>query len=101
MVNVLNDSDTTQAGSDFKAYLDELAKKYNVTNTVILLAYTIAMNVLPVTTPGKFQRIQDAQIFVNDHPDSKWTKDEVDHITQLGMKHDTSRKYQFWIDHHT
>ena len=101
LVNVLNGSDTTQAGTDFKAYLDELSKKYNVTNTVILLAYTIAMNVLPVTTSGKFERIQDAQNFVNDHPDLKLTKEEVDHVTELGLKHDTSRKYQFWTDHYT
>lgn len=59
------------------------------------------MNVLPVTTSTKFERIQDAQNFVNDHPDLKLTKEEVDHITQLGLKHDTARRYKSWTDHYT
>ncbi|CAI8497220.1 unnamed protein product [Hanseniaspora opuntiae] len=101
LVNYLKGEDTSSEGADFKSYLDELAKKYSVTNTVVLLAYTIAMNVLPVTTSTKFERIQDAQSFVNDHPDLKLTKEEVEHITQLGLKHETSRRYKYWTDHYT
>lgn len=101
LVNYLKGEDTSSEGADFKSYLDELAKKYSVTNTVVLLAYTIAMNVLPVTTSTKFERIQDAQSFVNDHPDLKLTKEEVEHITQLGLKHETSRRYKNWTEHYT
>ncbi|XBW37472.1 hypothetical protein QEN19_003054 [Hanseniaspora menglaensis] len=101
LVSQINGSDTTEEGKTFKVYLDELASKYNVTDTVILLAYTISMNVLPVTTSTKFARIEDAQNFVNDHPELALTKEEIKKITDLGLKHPTERRYRGFTDHYT
>ncbi|OBA25347.1 Aldo/keto reductase [Hanseniaspora valbyensis NRRL Y-1626] len=100
LVSQLNGSDTSKEGKDFKNYLDELASKYKVSNSVILLAYTIDMNVLPVTTSTKFYRIEDAHNFINDHPELKLTKEEINKITALGLNHPTARRYRGWTDHY-
>lgn len=62
-----------------KEFIDSLVKKYNKTNTQILLKYTLQSNVLPITTSSKQLRMQQAlQLDFNLQPN------EIEKINKIG-----------------
>lgn len=70
-------------------YIKSLAEKYKKTDSQVLLRWVTKMNVIPVTTSGKFQRIKDAQFIW----DFDLTDAEVTKIKELGVKHKPVRSY--------
>lgn len=86
--------DVSEEGKNFNNFIDLLASKYKISNSEVLLRYTIQMNVLPVTTSSNIERILTNHNFNNDRPDLRLSKKEVKEITELGKKHSQVSKYE-------
>lgn len=85
----LSKRDESEQAKPFYDYLKKLTEKYNKTEAQILLRWVTKRNILPVTTSGKPERIQNAQnLFSFD-----LAQDEVDEISRLGLAHPAQRLY--------
>ncbi|KAL6940431.1 hypothetical protein ACO0QE_004331 [Hanseniaspora vineae] len=85
------DDEFVARNKDFYRLISELAEKYQKTESQILLEWTYEMNVLPVTTSSKFQRIKDAQYLFD--PEFALSKEEVAKIRDLGSQNEPHRTY--------
>lgn len=91
--------DESEEGNIFNTYIDSLVAKYSITNSAILLRYCIQMNVLPITTSSKFERILANHNFQNETPEFSLTDEEISKIIELGKNHVQVSKYQDYIDY--
>ncbi|KAH3902726.1 aldo-keto reductase superfamily protein SCDLUD_000312 [Saccharomycodes ludwigii] len=80
---------------EFYRYIKELSHKYDKTEAQILLRWVADRHVLPVTTSGKKERIEEAQYLYS----FDLTYDESNNITQLGLQHKPLRKY--WTEQYS
>jgi len=73
---------TKGPGGPLDPVIEKLCKKYNKTNTQILLRWTIDVGVVAVTTSSKESRMKEALGVI----DFKLDKEDVEEITKVGKQ---------------